>query len=45
MENLIWCFLSVIIIGYFTYNATKIGMVDDAIKFIKHEIFKIKRIK
>ena len=30
-------------IGYFTYKATKIGMVDDAMKFIKHEIFKVRR--
>lgn len=43
MENLIWCFLMMIIMVVFTYKATKIGMIDDAINYVKHEIFKIKR--
>lgn len=43
MENTLWAFVIVMVIVIFTYNATKNGMVDDAWKFIKHEIFKIKR--
>ena len=43
MEQLFWSFLIVVLIGYFTYKATKIGMVDDAINFVKHEIFKVRR--
>jgi hypothetical protein len=43
MENVILSFLIVVAIGYLAYKATKSGMIDDALKFIKHEIFKIKR--
>lgn len=41
MENLIFSFLIVVMIGYFTYKATKIGLIDDAIKFVKCDIFKV----
>lgn len=41
MENLIFSFLIVVMIGYFTYKATKIGLIDDVIKFVKYEIFKV----
>ena len=41
MENLIFSFLIVVMIGYFTYKATKIGLIDDAIKFVKYDIFKV----
>lgn len=43
MENILFAFGMVIFIGYFTYQATKIGLIDDAIKYVKHEIFKIPR--
>ena len=43
MENIFWTFVVVIMVIVFTYNATKIGMIDDAWRFIKHEIFKVKR--
>jgi hypothetical protein len=43
MEGLFWSFVIVAMIGYFIYKATKIGMIDDAINFVKHEILKIKR--
>ena len=43
MEDLFWGVSYVLMIVYFTYKATKSGMIDDAIKFVKHEIFKIQR--
>ena len=43
MENLILCFFGMFMFGYFIYKITKIGMLDDAINFIKYEIFNKKR--
>jgi len=34
-----------ILIIWYTYYATKVGMIDDAVNFIKYEILKMKRGK
>lgn len=44
-ETIIWSILGTLLILYFTYKATKIGMVDDVINFVKYEVFKMKRDK
>lgn len=43
MWNLLLHFLTGLIAGYCIYLLTKNGMLDDAVNFIKHNIFKIKR--
>jgi len=42
-EYIFWSVAGIAIIVWFTYKATKIGMVDEAMNFIKYEIFKRKR--
>lgn len=43
MENLFFTFIIIVGIIVFAYKATKSGMIDDAINFVKYEIFKMKR--
>lgn len=45
METAFWSIIGICLIIWFVYNATKIGMIDAAIRFIKYEMFPQKRIK